>query len=295
MVVAKMAAGTGRVTYWTLSNWFDGERLKNGWSNLGLDDLVPEPRKPVTCLKDALEEVFGSRNVLIRPLAARTGFTVVRETRGEDGNQYENLFTARCVDGEADPSFTNITEEVPTILEAFRKYRGRVTAGQVGVALSSVVMKRLGGTRLRPTGGVYWLPSHRTHEWEAAARALEAASVGGRSVCYQLDAELNAAAVVAVRDAIVREVTDEARRIAEEIQSGDLGPRAIETRKAEAQALKQKVIQYEQILDVGLDNLKRQLDSVEQSRALVTLLESAAATEFEDSTPAPEPADACCV
>jgi hypothetical protein len=293
MVVEKMPVGTGRVTYWTLAEWTDGARLKSEWGPLGLDELVPEPRRPVSCLKDALEEVFGSRDVLIRPLAARTGFTVVRETKGEDGNQYLNLFTARCVEGQGDPTFTNLTDEVPVVVEAFRKYQGRVTAAQVGRALADVVMKRVGGTRLRPSGGVYWVPGRGTGDWEAAAAALERAAVGGRSVCYQLDVDLDANAVIAVRDAIVREVADETRRLAEELRSGELGPRAVETRKGEAAALRRKVVEYERILGVGLDALKQGLDSVEQSHALATILESALATPFADAVPEREFANAC--
>jgi hypothetical protein len=178
--------------------------------------------------------------------------------------------------------FSNFTEDTSKVLDAFRRFQGRLTGQQVGAALVRVLYS-LGGTRLRPTGGVYWLPGDQVDTWERTTEAVGLSADGGRSIGYCITHELDEAAVLAVRDALVAEVTAETRRIAAEIQSGELGERAIDSRRAEAARLKLKVVSYEGMLNVALDELKKGLDSIEQSQALAALLLSAAATPFADT------------
>lgn len=269
--------GTGYVTYWSLSEHTNRDRLMAAWKALDLEEFVPEPRKPVACLKAALEDTFGGSQVLIRPLASKTGFVVVKEERGSEDNGYKTLFTAKAVGEE--PTFTNFTEDTTKVLEAYRRHFGRLTNEQVGGALVKL-MNHLGGTRLRPTGGIYWVNSNRADEWRAAARGIQEAAEGGASQAYFIEHELNADAIVAVKDAIVREITNETRRLRDEITSGELGTQAIETRKSEAAALKAKVIAYEGILAVTLDHLKEGLDNIQLGQAMGDLMLSALATPF---------------
>src|SRR5262245_56036035 len=85
----------GAVVFWSLAAWSDRTRLEAGFSPLGLESFVPEPRPPAAALRDALETVLGGPRVLVRPLAARDGFAVVREERGPDRNVYESDLVAR--------------------------------------------------------------------------------------------------------------------------------------------------------------------------------------------------------
>jgi hypothetical protein len=65
-------------------------------------------------------------------------------------------------------------------------------------------------------------------------------------------------------------------------------------RKNEAAELKKKVLNYESILGVTLDALKKGLDSVDQSQAVAALLASAVSTAFADEPETrTEPAHAC--
>ena len=57
-----------------------------------------------------------------------------------------------------------------------------------------------------------------------------------------------------------------------EIGSGDLGGRALETRKQQAGDLRDKVLLYEHLLAVGLSDLHAELDRVDQAAASATLL-----------------------
>src|SRR3954453_12919687 len=94
----------GALTFWALADWSNRTRLEATFGSIGLAAFVPEPRPAPACLRDALDDVLGGPRVLVRPLAGRDGFAVVREDRGPAANQYATLFTAAVRDGH-DPAF----------------------------------------------------------------------------------------------------------------------------------------------------------------------------------------------
>jgi hypothetical protein len=134
------------------------------------------------------------------------------------------------------------------------------------------VVESLGGIRLRPGGAVYWVPGPRLGAWAEAAEAAEAAADDGRNAVYVLRHRLDADAVRAVRDAVVGEVLSEAGRICEELTGGELGGRALETRKRQAAELREKVLLYEDLLSVGLGGLHEAVDRADQAAATAALL-----------------------
>ena len=262
----------GAVVFWTASEFTDRDKLKAGLVLLGLDQFVPEPRPPASVLKDALEETLGGARVLVRPLADRDGFTVVKEERGKNANAYATALIARV----RNPDLPTIEYEPDDdraiqVNRAFRRHLGRIPGVQLSACLVKVV-EFLGGTRLRPTGAVYWVPGPKLDEWALAAQAVEAASDGKPSAVYLLRHRLDGDAVRAIRDAVVAEVQAASVRIAEEVTTGDLGGRALETRKQQARELRDKVLLYEELLSVGLAELHRAIDVADQAAATASLL-----------------------
>jgi hypothetical protein len=214
--------------------------------------------------------------VLIRPLAARDGFAVVREERGPAGNRYATDLVARVAGDPPALSFDPHDGRAAAVGDAFRAQRGRMPATQVAAALVRVVAE-LGGTRLRPGGAVYWVPGHRLDEWARAAAAVESAADGRPSAVYVLRHRMDADAVRAVRDAVVAEVLTEAERVQAEVAAGDLGGKALESRRRQAAELRAKVLLYEDLLSVGLAGLHRAVDAADQAAATAALLLSAQA------------------
>jgi hypothetical protein len=104
------------------------------------------------------------------------------------------------------------------------------------------------------------------------AAAAERAADGRPSAVYVLRHRLDADAVRAVRDAVVAEVQAEAGRICAEVAAGDLGGRALETRKQQAADLRDKVLLYEDVLSVGLAGLHAAVDRADQAAATASLL-----------------------
>jgi hypothetical protein len=266
----------GAVVYWTLSEFTFRDRLADGLADAGFGDLAPDARPATAALKAALEQTLGGSRILIRPLQSRDGFAVVEEERGQTENIYTQTLSAR-VEGEgafARLAFSLADERSLAVQQAFDLHQGLIAAHQVSECLVSIV-ERLGGTRLRPSGGFYWLPEARLDLWQEVAAAVEKAAFGRPHACYVLRVAMDADAVRAVRDAIVAEVTAEANRIRNEVLSGELKERALESRRVEAEDLRDKVTQYEMLLDTGLASLREAIDAAEEAAAAAALLVSA--------------------
>ena len=262
----------GAVVFWSLADGTDRDRLRDGFTSLDLGEFVPDERPASAVLKDALESVLGGPRVLVRPLAARDGFAVVREDRGTAANAYATTMVAKVSAG----GFTTLTSDpdddrAERVRQAFGECAGKVPAAQLSAALVKVV-GRLGGTRLRPGGAVYWVPGHKLTDWADVADAVERASTGRPSAVYAIRHKLDADAVRAVRDAVVADVAGEADRIAKDVAAGDLGGRALDARRKEAAALRDKVLLYEDVLAVGLAGLHAAVDAADQAAAGAALL-----------------------
>ena len=262
----------GAVAFWTPAEFTDRGRLLSGLTPLGLEDFVPGPRPAASLLRDALEDALGGPRILVRPLADRDGFTVVREERGRAGNAYTTALVAR-VDGDDPPrlAFEPMDARAPLVEAAFGRHLGRIPAAQLSLGLVRIV-ERFGGTRLKPTGAIYWIPGPKLDDWAAVARAVEAAADGRPSAVYLLRHRLDADAVRAIRDAVVADVQGEVARIRDEVVSGELGGRALETRRQRAVELRHKVLLYEDVLSVALRDLHAAVDGADQAAATAALL-----------------------
>ncbi|MFO0929399.1 MAG: hypothetical protein U0736_20620 [Gemmataceae bacterium] len=285
----------GGVVFWSLAEWTTREALHDGLVPLALEGMTPEPRQASACLREALCEVFAGPRMLIRPLNKREGFVVVREERGETSNAYNQELLARILtngngsgngchggvaNGAVSIDFQPPHTRCPDVLDAFRRQQSLLHAGQVSACLVNVV-EGLGGTRLRPGGALYWLPGHRLDEWLAVSRAVEQAAHQGKSSVYLLRHRMDAEAVRAIQDAIVAEVRCEASAIHADVMSGELGERALETRRQQARDLRQKVNLYEDLLHTGLGMLHDVVDQADQAAAAAILLASAQPAEQE--------------
>jgi hypothetical protein len=266
----------GAVVFWSLAEWTSRDKLLQGFNPLGLNHVVPEMRAAPAALRDALEEVLGGPRVLVRPLSRRDGFTVVREERGPEGNSYAQELVA-CMDeanGSTDIRFHPQDDRAGRVQEAYQRQRGRLHGSQVSNVLVYLI-ESLGGTRLRPSGALYWLPGNRIDNWQLVAQAVEQSGEGRPSAVYLLRHRMDADAVRAVTDAIVSEINVEAGRIHDEVMAGELGERALENRRELAASLRQKVVLYEELLDVGLSGLHQAVDRADQAAAAAALLVSA--------------------
>jgi hypothetical protein len=275
----------GVVTFWTCGEWSRHEAIATGLTAHGFEKFVPDRRGKGSALRDALEKVCGGPRVMVRPTKEKDGFCVVEEERRETvlgGNSYQVVLTARIEFTTSFITFDTIDDRAQKIVASYNEHLGLLRAAQVSSTVVAI-LDDLGGTRLRPSGGVYWLPEGKVDAWAEIGRVIEGAGHGVVNAVYLIRHDMDSDAVRAVRDAIVAEVAGEAARISEEVYVGNLGERALEHRKEQALGLRSKIELYESLLDCGLESLRRTVDETEQIVATAALMASAAAVRQTDA------------
>lgn len=261
----------GAVTFWSLSGTTLREQLASRWEDAGFKDFIPPPPGAVAALHDALDDVLAGPRMMVRPLYTKDGWTVVEEQRGTEENKYVTILTAKLAEGSDAVTITPYSEAVPLILQKYRHCLLCLKPAVIGSALVRAVQS-LGAASLRPNGGFYDVPLGRLDDWSRLALATEAC--GGHFV-YLVRHIMDADAVRAIRDAVVKDVLSEAKRINQEIKEKELGERALKNRQALAQALREKVLVYEELLDMGLEGLHQAVSEAEEAAGRAALLVAA--------------------
>lgn len=279
---------SGITTFWALKDGGSHAALKDAFAAAGLAHLAPAVRTPRAALRLAVEDAAplalaaaageggrGGRGrpdetPMVRPLRKMVGFAVVREARGDEANEYVTLARVRFPrEGESVP--TGGLVFAPECPQGFRDaVRGQFVRHVGGVPVTNLIISMvqaaaaLGGTLLRPAGGVYWVPQEGVAAWAGLAQAVSAC--GGGEV-YATTCAADERMAAAVEAAIRREVEAEASRMTEEVFSGSLKGRALRARKQQAESLRQKVLAYEGHVGRSLESLRRCLEEVETAIA----------------------------
>lgn len=256
----------GCVSYWSLSGNVQEDALRTAWLAEGLDEQqLPTLPSPRVALQRAVEDL-RERRLLIRQVQGGWAFVREREVSGYlDYEQvgavrFDTLFRLVFVEGTPD--------KVRSYVEGqFRSNLHVLTHGDIGSWITGQA-ERLHGVALRPTGGVWFIPRDSAEEWRRIASALRAASA---HAIYEIPALPTKSAVEAILDAVSREAADEAKKIEEELASGELGVRAMETRTACAEAMERKLAKYEELLGRSLSDLTDRLETIRGNLAVAIL------------------------
>lgn len=276
-------SAAGAIVYWSPAEHSDGPLLDSGLTAAGFAAFTPEPRPPEAVLRDALEHVVSTPTLLVRPLEkGAKGFCIVEEKRGPQ-NEYEVLLTAQLysdnsgarLHGVSSTGYQLILQNEPLIQDAYTKFKTAFRPAQVSAVLVKILTS-LAGVRLRPQGAIYWLPQGTLDLWGKVTQAVEAAAFPGECTrTYMVRTLMDEATVRAVHDAIVDEARTQATEIDEDVASGQLGVRALNTRIQIAQNLRQKIRLYETILGKSLSELSQSVAKVETAASLAVLQASA--------------------
>lgn len=269
----------GFLAFWSLSQQSSQQVIESGWGAVEYKygKMAPKVRTPEDCLKEVLSAKFPK--AILRPLTNRDGFAVLQETRYRDDVQTVCTH-AISVDeaGTAEIRRGYTYDLLLEIEDAIRNARQRLTAVQVANALIAVT-KEFEAVSLRPSGGFYWMPLRHLTEWQRLVDIVEVAALSGANRVYRITHAFDAQSIRAVRDALLSEADNEATKIIEEVDSGELGERALKNRAVQAQALAKKVEEYERILGESLptaQNIAQRAD-LAATAARITATSAAAA------------------
>ena len=262
----------GIVTYWSTAAFTELQPLTAHLIAAGFANFIPEARTGPAALRDALEEVFPTRNFKVEPLSTKSAFEIVQVERGLTRNTWYHQYRVAIDDQkqvEVSPYDWDVADK---IVAAFNRHLGLVTPAAVSKSILSI-LESYRGTRLRPQGSIYWLPETYLERWRELAAELEKVPCyKGQNRIYVIRHPMDADSMRAVRDGIVAEITSEAKRLHDEVTSGKLGERALLHREEDILALREKIAIYEDLLSTGLSELGIHLQTAEDATMAAKML-----------------------
>lgn len=271
----------GAVVYWKTADT-DRRDLQHALTCHGLEQYLPAQRTPATVLHGALKLLAG------RHKTDKVDYAVIR-TEDPAINGYEvhdaflgvqNVvtFAGRYKIDETgvvtceSPYTRDAAFPLEEVQSAVSSQANIVPGASIGRILVNYV-KAQHAVTLRPEGAIYWVPEESVPAIEKIAQALTNAN--DKVKVYLLRTVLDDAAIEAVRDALVSEITQAAEEIRGDLKANPLGDRAIQFRKTKAQQLHERVTRYEAILGETLSVLHAAVQVSETELQATEALEDA--------------------
>lgn len=281
----------GSMAYWTLAETSEYQAIADQFQAANLGKFIPEKMTAFAALKGALDDEFtGAQfqvfNVKNDPTKGGPLTFEVVQIRAEDKdtpeeqrkrNQYDHVLTAWV--GRNDFINTDIEDydlklaREGKLTASFKRDRLRVPYANLSHSLREIVY-HMGGTCLRPNGGVYWVPNSQWDRWEMVTQAVEKSNPATNKV-FSLRAIMDIHAAVALREALSLDVARETKAISDTVDDPDAGERALRTAKQRAASLRAKIEQYETEFNMSLADLTKAVDTAEGLEAVAELLDAA--------------------
>lgn len=133
---------------------------------------------------------------------------------------------------------------------------GQLAGDDVGLWLTDQIERVHRGVRLRPTGGIYYLPPAQVEALRPVIAVLEAV---GAATVYLLPTVQGDEAARAVVDALREDVASKIASYTEQITAG-AGRRAIQARMTDCDELLARLGEYDSLLGGALDEIRRSVD-----------------------------------
>jgi len=271
----------GLISWWRLSGSLPCARLEMVWETAGLDPkLLPHPPSPKVALGRTAAAAAKQLPVKARahPLdGARGGWAiVVQSAQAQLGSAWGSVVaTLRLGDGgklvaEIEPEYQ---ERLAVWLPIFFEDAQQTLAVEDISAWLTWRAKELHAVALRDTGGVYFIPETDTAAYRATAAAIESAS---DHKLYEVPAVKTEKAVEAILAAVIAESDAIVTELETEIDTTELGPRALGSRRALCGEILTKVEKYEGLLGRSMISIR---DRIEGLRAIIVEAELAASVK----------------
>lgn len=278
IVIVEQMDTAGAVVWWSLEGGCSHAKLGSCLAQEGIKVQLPDLPSAEVALRRAVTEQRTKRT-LVRPLKGKKGWAIVDETEHDDDLHYNvdlHVSLDRVGRLKFEPAGEFEAFELP-IREAFNRYFDQLTADDVSAWLVQTA-EHFGAIRLKPNGGLYFIPRGQVPAWRAITIALETAS--GHK-CYSVPAMRTSDVIDAVHDAISSDVDAYVADLESSIADADLGKIALENRARVCTDMLKRVHMYEESLQVKLSSLTDKVQEMQLSISAAIL--SATAEEQEKS------------
>lgn len=268
------AESVGAITYSRLTNDVPLKKLRELWTERGFDEklFISAPTAENT-LRRSLSSARHGLRMLLRPLEGKNGFALVAETAKDDQLDYDvrGMLRARIdYPDAAHPEHANLTispanhPRAEGIRARYEELRDTVAATAFGAGwLWRYLAPISHAVSLRDCGGIYFIPRDMMPQWDAWCNTIEEACPGVK--IYRIPAVSGTEALEAIMDSLRLEAETAIFSINEELQktgTDALGKRALKNREVRTREVRDKVAHYEKLFQINLDDLQKQLDSL---------------------------------
>ena len=262
----------GFITYWTLSEFLEADRLKAALDNISLGHCAPKAMSHYTTLRMALGDVIIDPLLLLRPMAKQSGWCILEETRGDKTNSYKVRATVHVNESNGLLSFDGIDDALKErIYVQYSQYVGHVHTMNIAQSLVRI-QDSLSGTSLRPQGGMYWLPACAADTWQKVADIFSGPNKS--NTVYVIRHKFDADSIRAVHSAIEANLLTEAADIFEEITSGkEPTEKAKASREERIAAMRKKIAVVAAATGSQVATVKMALDKLERAEATSVLVD----------------------
>jgi hypothetical protein len=220
----------------------------------GWGSSCPNPRTDYSALVNAVSHVDGGKNrkIIPRKKSKVNGVELMVVERDAVRNSYTTSYGAKVVNGQRIEGDYGYADEYK-LTDEFLKSKAILTSTAMGNALKDVIARLHGQTGFcRP--GIYYIPEQSLVKWGSLVLSLTQISPDSKIESYR--AAMDAGTARAIRDALNREVQEEAATLLDDVLKGTLNDDQVSVRVDRAQALLDKLEVYSSILNEGLEGLK---------------------------------------
>lgn len=250
----------GAIIWWSLRGELALPALETAWTAANFDaKLLPKGPTVAECMARSAR-ACQSKRFLARPLSGRRGWALVAETPTYSGDlayaTAAKMHLDDCKSLQIDGADDSLHQ---TLKMSFAHHKAMLSATDVSMWLSARLIPRVEAVKLRTTGGVYFVPRQHLMTFRAWAQVLR--DVSDHAV-YEVPALQSDEAVAAILAALIAEADTEIDALETELDTEELGSRAIKTREAKCEALRRKLETYADLLGVSVAQTNVRLGNV---------------------------------
>ena len=243
---------SGAIVFWSLQPT-PYQALLEVLEAKGYGDCMPNVRTDQSALENSIKAVYGTKDkaVVSRKQPKRNGVELVNIERDAQRNSYVTNFGAKVVAGKVETDYGYADDD--RLTEEFLKCKAVLTSAAISQALTAVLAK-MDGMRGFDKAGIHYIPEHWLKPWKQLAELAEGCQDGNKITTVR--AAMDEGTARAIRDALTKEVQEEAAQLLDDVSKGTLNDTQLQARSQRSQALVQRVELYSTILNEGLEGLK---------------------------------------
>ncbi len=260
----------GYITYWNTSGEHSFDHIKQYWLSAGLsEDALLSTCSEKVAMRRACDQTCRDLNATTAAAKSRTQYKVVNQ-RGHnvivrydekdvdpasdeiplDPKPIAEFWVDRVETGQGKNKTVTYTpinrrgDHFPDVMTHYEHFMDQILARDIGPWLIDVA-DAMKAVRMRDNGGIYFIPRVMVKKWDKVVWAMKES---GCALVQKLPAVDASDAVEAVIDALKTEVSSKLEKMTEELASGELQGRALDTRIAKCRELQEKVAGYAKLI-----------------------------------------------